>query len=364
MRTRWILGGALAAVLGLAVASCDSGQNGASAKAPAADGLAGIWEMRYQDAVGQSYLNILELRPDGGYATYMQDAAPDDHGAYRIADGALSFQSDVDPRFSRNLPYELHGDLLRIVLAPYPGPGVGTNPSLAEWRRSEALPAFLTVNIDGDELPSGLPGMVAAAMAAQALPWRDDALPVGLEVEIAPPGRRVRLTLLLFSPSTNEGMRLVITKYAFTSKVIDGSRMPHRPLPANFIDLADILAKAASGGMTGAFRRAGLRTYGRAGPAWMIGSDGPRGATYSAITGERINGDVTGYIARYEADWAENARTWRQVFARYASCSPGEARDRLFGGGCMTARTSSLCAQWGGRWMKHGYSENGYCARY
>lgn len=351
---------ALVPVLCLAIAACGQAQNGAAAEAPATDSPAGVWEMRYQDVAGQSYLNVLELRPDRAYATYMQDATPDDHGAYSIADGALSFKSDVDSRFSQNLPFELHGDLLKIFIAPYPG--AGAEPITAEWRRSEAAPAFRTVEVDGDELPAGLPGMTAAAMAAQALPWREDALPVSLEIEIAPPGRRARLTLLFFSPSANEGLRLVITKYGYASNVIDGSRMPHRPLPANFVDLADVVAKMSSDGVDGAFRRADLKTYEGAGPAWMLHPDGPQGATYSAVTGERIKGDVTGYIAQYEADWAKNAQVWREVFERYASCPPGEARDRLFGGGCMTATTSSLCAQWGGRWMKQGYSNEGYCA--
>ncbi|HRX72701.1 MAG TPA: hypothetical protein P5341_01210 [Hyphomonas sp.] len=244
----------------------------------------------------------------------MQDATPDDHGAYALAGGVLTFTSKVDPRFSQSLPYELHDDRLKIFIAPFPG--AGANPPAAEWRRSDALPAFQTRVFAGDELPFGLPGMVAAAMASLALPWQSDAQPVSLEVEISPPGRGVNVRLRFFSPAANEGLQLNITKYTISSRTLDGARMERRPLPADFTDLAIFLEKAASDSLTGKFRRADLRTYENAGPAWMISPEGPRGATYSAITGERIHGDVTGYIAQYEADWAKNAAIWRQVIAQ------------------------------------------------
>lgn len=314
MKATQIAISALAAALFLGAASCGKPPSGAAAQARKADGPVGVWEMRYKDAVGQSYLNVLELRPDGSYATYMQDATPDDHGAYVFADGALKFASEVDPRLSQSLPYELRDDSLKIFTAPLPGAGV--NPSAAEWRRSDALPAFQTTVIGGDEVPVGLPGMAAAAMASHALPWRADAAPVSLEVKISPPGRGVNVRLRFFSPAANEGLQLNITKYAISSRAFDGARMERRPLPAEFADLAVILDRAASEGVAGAFRRADLKTYENAGPAWMISPEGPRGATYSAITGERIHGDVTGYIAQYEADWAKAGALWRQAIER------------------------------------------------
>lgn len=306
--------GALAAALSLGATSCGKPQSGASAQVREADGPAGVWEMRYQDAVGQSYLNILELRADGSYSTYMQDATPDDHGAYALADGVLTFTSAVDARLSRSLPYEVRDDRLKIFNAPIPG--AGANPPAAEWRRSGALPTFQTKVIAGGELPVGLPGMAAAAMATHALPWRADARPVSLEVKISPPGRRLSVRLRFFSPAANEGLQLNITKYTVSSRTFDGARMEQRPLPADFADLAAILDKAASEGVAGAFRRADLKTYEKAGPAWMILPDGPRGATYSAITGARIHGDVTGYVADYEADWAKAGALWRQAIER------------------------------------------------
>lgn len=314
MKATAIFLSALAAALCLGATSCGKPQSDAAAQARKADGPVGVWEMRYQDAVGQSYLNVLELRPDGSYATYMQDATPDDHGAYALAGGVLTFSSKVDPRFSQSLPYELKDDRLKIFIAPFPG--AGADPPAAEWRRSDALPAFQTTVIAGDELPVGLPGIVAAAMASHALPWQADAAPVSLEVKISPPGRGVNVRLRFYSPAAIEGLQLNITKYTISSRAFDGAGMEHRPLPADFIDLAAILDKAASEGVAGAFRRADLKTYEAAGPAWMILPEAPRGATYSAITGERIHGDVTGYIAQYEADWAKAGALWRQAIER------------------------------------------------
>ncbi|MCB1672575.1 MAG: hypothetical protein R3F41_16265 [Gammaproteobacteria bacterium] len=347
----------------LALASCDRVESDSADMTQPATGPAGFWENRYQDAIGQSYLNVMEQRDDGSYATFMQDSTPDDHGRYSLAGGVLRLQSEVDPRYSRSLPYQWDGDTLKLSVEPFPGAGFIT--VTVEWQRSAALPAFETFNSNGDELPVDLPGLVASALVSHALAWHEDALPVSLDIRISPPGRRTRLTLEFFSPSTVEGLRLDLYKYVFSSRVIDGSRMRQQPLPAGFVDLSDILRIAESQGLSGRFQRADLRTYVNAGPAWMILPQGPRGATYSAISGERIEGDVTGYISQYEADWTRNAEIWRQVFERYASCPAGQARDRLFGGGCMNARTSGVCAEWGGRWVKQGPNlDDGYCTRW
>jgi hypothetical protein len=272
-------------------------------------GPVGVWEMKYHDAVGQPYMNVLELSPDGAYTTYMQDATPSDRGTYVIANGALVFSSAVDPRLSQAVAYELADkSTLQLTLNT-------PDRRKVDWRRSDLSPLFETTSIMGAEIPENISGLVMAAMQARVLQFQADAMPTAIEVTRDPAGH-AEIRMDFYSTGTGNGYRMTVAKYHVTAQPIDGSRMNQRPLPAEFADLSAILSSAAADGVSGAFRRADLRSYDGAGPAWMIRTEGPRGATYSAVTGERITGDVTGYIAQYEADWARAGALWRQAMAR------------------------------------------------
>ena len=101
----------------------------------------GVWEIRYQDAVGQHYLDVLELRDDGGYSTHMQSKVPSDRGTYMLTDDTITFSSFVNPIFSRDIPYLLEDNVLRIMVG---APGI-PEPVYADWQRSELvrhLPQF------------------------------------------------------------------------------------------------------------------------------------------------------------------------------------------------------------------------------
>ena len=64
----------------------ESGGTGVSAKATPV----GVWERRYQDAVGQSYLDILELRDDGSYVTHGKSPYRSDRGASAFAAASIN----------------------------------------------------------------------------------------------------------------------------------------------------------------------------------------------------------------------------------------------------------------------------------
>ena len=109
-----------------------------------------------------------------------------------------------------------------------------------------------------------------------------------------------------------------MTEHGTRKSVHDGSRTASAPLPPTFLDLPWIVEAARTQSFTGALKKADMRVYEGHGAAWMATFDGARtGATFSAETGERIEGDVTGYIAQYEADWNHAGEMWRKALEQY-----------------------------------------------
>jgi hypothetical protein len=326
---------------GIATGAADTGRvQVAKASSPA-----GLWEMRYKDAVGQSYLDVLELRPDGTYATHMQGATPSDLGQYKIQGDRIGFRSAVSPRLSRDMRYAMpNANTLRLTLNT-------PQPVLAEWKRSALKPVFTSIDIDGRQVPTNLPHLVVAAMEGRVLPWRPDALPISVEVKENALSRP-EITLDFYSPSSGEVMRLLVSTYDVKGRVIDGARLSHLPLPVRFVDLAGILAAAKRDGVAGALNQAQMKTYSKAGPAWMLSLTGPAGATYSAESGTRIRGDVTGYVAQYEADWKHAGDLWRKAMERNAPKSGTYDKNAWRCKSCSHNTTPASCAGNGGSWDK------------
>ena len=88
------------------------------------------------------------------------------------------------------------------------------------------------------------------------------------------------------------------------------------------------------------------------------------------MTGERINEDVTGYVAQYEADWNRIGGVWRLMLQQYREedddygpCEPIEVWGRscipssvLKGITRLRSKTSSECRRLGGIWTNMGCS--------
>lgn len=268
----------------------------------------GVWEMEYQDAVGQPYLDVLVLRPDGSYDVYMRGSTRSDAGRYSYIGEEIRFESDVDAQLSSVLAIDFDdADTMNLSAI---APTAATFPFVT-WKRSSLTPVFETVDVAGLAIPQDLTALVATALQSRVLPLRADALPTALEVEMRRAGH-AEVTVDFYSADSGEGLRMTIDAFHVRSTAIDGLRMNQRPLPAQFVELPEILITAAREGPAATLRRASLRTY-AGGPAWMIVPASGRGSSYSAVTGERIEGDVTGYIASYEADWKRAGEIWSEV---------------------------------------------------
>lgn len=272
----------------------------------------GTWELRYQDAVGQSYLDVLELRQDGSYATHMQGATPSDAGTYTLTDAAIALESSVDPLFSREIPFTLiDDDTLSLMVAP---PG-STERVYVEWMRSSLVRKLETIDVSARKIPRDLPAVVAGLLAG-VKSWQDDAVPTAIRLEAGSNGE-LTTVLHFLSPKAVEEMRVAITAFDARASVHDGSRALSRPLPVEFMGLPETLAAANEQGVDGPLQEADVQVWGSHGAVWRIATvDGQR-ASFSAVDGQRIEADVTGYADQYEADWNRAGELWRQASDRW-----------------------------------------------
>jgi hypothetical protein len=273
----------------------------------------GVWELRYQDAVGQSYLNVLELRKDGTYATHMQDATPSDTGRYTLTDTMVTFESRLDPRFSRDVPYELDGDTtLKLLIV---APGGGGNAFYVDWTRSSLTRQLRIIEIFERRVPGDLPSRLAA-FASEAQKWKEDAVPTWIRMTARQNGEYETI-LHFFSPSTMQELRMTVTAYDIKTSTHNGSRTAHRPLPPEFLDLPLLLIKANENQITGPLEKADLSVYEQHGAVWQITMTNRQRGSFSAETGAKIDGDVTGYKAQYEADWNHAGELWRKAMKQW-----------------------------------------------
>jgi hypothetical protein len=347
------------AIAGLFFALALAGNPGVSGAATAKPSLSGspigVWERTLHNDAGPDPVIVMELKTDG---TYSVSGVPfvEDHGSFAITSvGVLSFTSNVNPNHNRLLAIKMDGEnaLTLFTTLPFPYSEV--------WTRKQGAPNFPSVAVGGADIPEGLPVLMASALAAEAEPWREDALPTSVRVERMKSGR-YQIALHFFSPSAAQELQITVTEHSVSKSVHDGSRAASAPLPPIFMDLPRIVEAGAAQGFKGALKKADMRVYEGHGAAWMATFDGARtGATFSAETGERIKGDVTGYIAQYEADWNHAGELWHKALAQYRKeDSDNHICDEAVWGvsGCgyryAVEGWKRNCSVSGGRWISGG----------
>lgn len=311
----------------ICVAACGGTEDGGDA-GPSGTSPLGVWELRYQDAVGQPYLNVLELRDDGTYTTHMQDATPGDTGQFTFTDTAITLTSAVNPQFSRPIPYELDGELLKLMIG-----GTEAAPIFADWSRSSLSRTMLNELVAGQRVPSRL-DINLMQLFGVAQNWNEDAVPTWIRAEADQNGE-FDVVLHFFSPSTEQEMRVQLSPYDAKYSVHDGSRTVKAPLPAEFLDLPAALTAASEAGSPAALVNANLRVFENYGPVWRLVQAGGRQTTLSAESGELITEDVTGFADQYNADWAYAGELWRQVMEQYQSDDESE--------GCPDTSNEFVC---------------------
>ncbi|MCP5317417.1 MAG: hypothetical protein H6956_05755 [Chromatiaceae bacterium] len=304
--------------------------------------LAGVWMQRYKVAVGQEYLEVLELHEDGTYTKHAKGWMAD-RGSYSVTGPTIAFRSAVSSRLNSDLKFKRLGKE-KIGLELPPPLNIET-----EWTRVTRPPNFQTRKLDGRYVPGGLPALLRD-LAQDALSWQTDALPTWIDIRELPNGHYATM-VHFYSPSSDREMHINMTAYDVEHSTGDGARTATAALPPDILDLPDIVVLAKSAGVSGGLTRASVRMYKGYGAVWRVVTDQRQAASFSATTGERIRKDVTGYIAQSQKDWQNMADIWRKVLAQNQPHTSGTAGEKK---SYWSSDTKSRCTANGGTWYDEG----------
>lgn len=227
--------------------------------------------------------------------------------------------------------------------------GPGTWVRVTEHAAASALGKGLklTTQRDGSRLlAKDLPEfMHAVTLQARAL--KRDAIPVGIDYKYRKyqtyTGPEVKISF--YSPSEGTGVLYTATTLSVDPHVFDQAvNWGEDTLPPVFVDLPAALRIARENGLKGPLEKANLRIWSpdEAEPilAWMLSTGTHGGArTVNAATGELIDFDVTGYVAAYNAQWAEAAKGLRALLRSAHPRSSGSSSSS--GGGSYSSGSGS-----------------------
>ncbi len=171
--------------------------------------------------------------------------------------------------------------------------------------------------------------------------WQPDALLSMIDYERpdSPNPQPPSVRLNFFSPST--GLGLWITVNTEGTSFFGASRGGGIAIPNGFLDLPQAWAVARQYGVPPPLERAMLRVWTPQGSdpvlAWTV-SGGGTGIIIDAVEGNRLEGDLSGYIAEYNAQWQAAIAGLRRLLARPRSSSSSSSS---FNGGDSSSSSSS-----------------------
>lgn len=250
---------------------------------------------------------VWEFREDG---TYTYDSYDGHAGDYTADNGQLTLTArqrawpHITPP-TMHVAYSFDGTgSLRLE-------GLG-GPS--DWTRVTSEVNFMTRKVGAQYIPENLPVVVARTLLTVAQPWRQDAIPVWLQVSSLPSGM-FGVELYFVSPADNAGLRIDLHK--FTQKVSESRRVNWgvNPLPVDFLDLPEVLEIVGRSGAAGSLEKAGLRQWERGHRAWVLNVNN-KGVAVDAVTGKPIRGEMSNYAANYNAQWAKAAEGIRRLLQK------------------------------------------------
>jgi hypothetical protein len=246
----------------------------------------------------------------------------------------------------------------------------------------------MSTQSDGSHLlPKDIPELMHAATKRARL-WRQDATPVGIEINQydAPNHKGPEVRFRFTSPSTGIGYQITVSTNAVrTFEFHQTVNWGEFSLPAVFVDLPAVARIARDNGMKGPIGKASLRIYAPKGIApvlaWMVHPAARGyGRTVNGATGEIIEYDVTGYIAAYNKQWEHAAKGLRALMRsgrRGASSNgsptiggdsgyPSSGSDRPYDDGSAARakdeqRAAESRAYWGGSAEDYNRIKNGEC---
>lgn len=294
--------------------------------------LVGTWNLEIWIPTPQGPVPaVWHIRDDG---TYEVEAAHLSHaGTMEAKDGQWKLESRTND-WKDGGRYEMEGWTAFITHGTL-GPG--------RWHRKEPALKLDLVDMGTEVLPGGLPELVGGA-GILARRWQADAHLVSLELDHEDNQKRKPvIESRFFSPASGGG--LVITTSPGGSGFFEhrAVRWGESAIPDGFLDLPQAWATARQHGQPAPLGRADLRIYEPEGIgqvlAWSLSSQrGHSGINIDAATGEVLEGDLTGYVAAYNAQWQQAVAGLRKLFARPA---PRPSYDFGWSSTCCDSGSSS-----------------------
>jgi hypothetical protein len=242
------------------------------------------------------------------------DAGPFSHAGTMTAAGSDFALTASTSDFRDHGRYEV-SDWATIVTQGQQGIG--------RWHRREPALALEVASINAQLVPAAVPAATDAARAL-ARRWQPDALLARIDYERpdSPNPQPPAIRLFFFSPAT--GLGLWVTVSTQGTSFFGASRASGLAIPNGFLDLPQAWAVARQYGVAPPLQRAMLQVWKPEGGepvlAWSLSGNGGA-VNIDAVEGHRLEGDLSGYIAAYNAQWQEAIAGLRRLLARPRSSS-------------------------------------------
>lgn len=277
--------------------------------------LVGSWLLEVMLPTPQGPVAVLwTIEADGSYRI---EAGPYSHAGTMSAFAGSWEQQATDRDFSDGGRY-LFPNWARLETPARSGHG--------RWRRVMPELVLSTTEVSGQSLPVDLPEVVARARPV-AWSWRPDAELRWLEFDRPDSnqtGASLEVGLAFVSPATGAGLSITVGGDGTRFFAHDVVNWGGDAIPDGFLDLPVAWAIARQHGLLPPLDRAGLRVWrpidGEPVLAWSVSAarGEPRGLNIDGVAGGRLDGDLSGYVAAYNAQWEAAIAGLRQLFARPA----------------------------------------------
>ncbi len=253
---------------------------------------------------------VWHIRPDGSYDV---EAGELSHSGKMTAfDGKWQLEADTSDHKDQG-SYQFQ-NWATLMTQGTLGPG--------RWHRKAPNLRLEMSAFDEQQLPTGLPALVTQAQAIAA-GWRPDAELVSVNYERPDSNNlnaKPELKLRYRSPATGAGLVVSASPEGSGFFVHDVVNWGGEEIPDGFLDLPAVWSIARQHGLLPPLDRAGLRIWrpqqGDPVLAWTLSSarGETRGINLDAADGNKLDGDLSGYIATYNAQWQAAIAGLKRLF--------------------------------------------------
>ena len=296
--------------------------------------LMGVWAQVDGPLAGLPEREVMEFRSDGTYRVHR--AGLGEEAEYAV-DGEVIALKGNHYSFGGVQTFEIAGDVLTITdtvpLPPDAPPNMDPLTKVTRWEFHDAAPFVPTREINGVDVAANIPALAKTALEL-ARERNPNVRLVRLDLEQYLPGA-FKIDFYTSAPDRS-GVLVTIQPYHVRVRDVAQSYWGERSIPDHFLDLPETFEIAARNGFSGPVYKADLASWSDDGSAHWRMSSRVGGATVNALSGEIYVGDITGYVAQYNADWGNARRLLREAFAQKAAADP------FPGGGCAAYEYEGL----------------------